>query len=30
MRVNPEGAVPTAEMLESMTYMKAVVKEAQR
>ena len=30
MRINPEGATPTSEMLDSMTYIKAVVKETQR
>ncbi|XP_072049593.1 1,25-dihydroxyvitamin D(3) 24-hydroxylase, mitochondrial-like [Amphiura filiformis] len=30
MHINPEGATPTSEMLDSMKYLKATVKETQR
>ncbi|XP_072048811.1 1,25-dihydroxyvitamin D(3) 24-hydroxylase, mitochondrial-like [Amphiura filiformis] len=30
MLINPEGATPTSEMINSMTYLRATVKEAQR
>ncbi|XP_072048432.1 25-hydroxyvitamin D-1 alpha hydroxylase, mitochondrial-like [Amphiura filiformis] len=30
MRINPEGATPTYEILDSMKYLKATVKETQR